>query len=429
MRKIIFLLVALVLLVSACKPKVVEKVIYQEPEKIMIEYYAEINGALPSYAPIPGVETEGDWGKYVEKLYEARVPYVDIVPTVAVYEGGGTEQLSVRIAAGRYPTVYEAYGGRIFSYSPMFLDLPKPDAPFAPGTLDACTVNGKLVAYPIGFWPGWSYANVTLMKAAGCAIPTGTQWNTDAATLCAKKLYDYGAYLFQPFALKQSGQHQHWIMMNGGAEMFEAGNCAHTTWGEGTYTERYLDWLKSLLPYYENNPTNFDSEEWYKLFISGKTALGWWDESYFQQSVEDGTLKEVPELKILAMPHLPDVEATRISSIVATAVAVFEPAVKDDERLKEEAIKFALWLTGPEVNYDYHWLGNPSARQDVWKGNIPPEVLKDMQYGDFNQGFNCGKFNEARSIWAEEMQAFWLDQKTARQAMDSFVARYDEILR
>lgn len=409
----------------------VEKAVVVEVERepIVIEWYSEYAGQMPRYAPIEGVETVGDWGVYVAELYESTHPGVNIVPQVAVYTGGGSEQLSVRLAAGKAPTVYEGFAGRVFTYAPLLMGLPESTAPFLPAAVDALAHTDKILVYPVEFRGSLFVINTTLVEGAGCKVP-GIQWTTDEATELAKCLAESGdGYLTAFFTQKQSAHNHAWGWMSGGATMFKDGDYTHCTFSND-YTVAYLEWEKSLLPYLPGNPSQYDVLEWLDQFTIGKHAVGvaGWiprvDGAY-----KDGKIDKPQEFKAINWPHLPSVGGNPLVREAARVVGVFESAVQGNERLKAEAIEFATWLTGPVPGFAYHATNEYGSRQDSHNVQIPAAEQEVVdQFGTWGPGFASGGFNEARTIWSEEMYEFWTGSKSAKEALDSFVERYDEIL-
>lgn len=413
--------------VTVEKVVVVEKEVTREP--IVIEWYSEYAGYLPRHVAIEGVEAPGDWGNYIAEMYEKENPGVDIVPQVAVYAGGGSEQLSIRLAAGKVPTVYDGFSGRVMSYSPLFLELPKPTAPFLPRALSELAHGDKLLVYPISFRGDLPVVNITLIEDAGCKVPS-VQWTTTEATELAKCLADSGkGYLFAFFTQKQSSHDYQWAWISGGAKLFEDGDYSHCTFNSD-YAVEYLEWEKSLLPYLPGNPSQYDVMEWVELFTLGKLAVGIsGHKPRVAAAYEDGKIDKPQEFKQVNYPHLPSVEGNPLYRILGESVGVFASAVEGNDRLKEEAVKFALWLTSPDPNLSYTFVGAAGSRRDTQDAPLSPEAREvEDQFGTWGPGFGSGAFNEARTIWSEEMYEFWIDRKSAREALDDFVERYDAIL-
>ncbi|GAH11903.1 unnamed protein product, partial [marine sediment metagenome] len=219
-------------------------------------------------------------------------------------------QLSVRLMAGEVPTVYDGFSGRMLSYGPLFLELPKPTAPFLPGALDAVARGDTLLVYPMAFHGTLPIINVTLVEDAGCKVPD-VQWTTTEATELAFCLDESGkGHLFAFFTQKQSSQDHLWAWMSGGARLFEGGDYSHSTFNSD-YAVAYLEWEKSLfdLDYLPGNPSQYDVMEWVNGFSVGKLAIGI---SGFKSRVaaayEDGKIDKPQEFKHISYPHLPSVE-------------------------------------------------------------------------------------------------------------------------
>jgi len=397
-------------------------------EKIVIEWYSEYSGSVPFNATIEGVESAGDWGEYLAGVYEAENPGVDIVSQVAVYTGGSSEQLSVRLAAGRVPTVYEGFSGRLFTYAPLFLELPKPTAPFLPEALDALAYADKIIAYPITYAGSLPVLNVTLVKNAGCKVPD-VQWTTVEATELAKCLSDSGlGHLMAFWTQKQSGHNYQWGWFSGGASLFENGNYLECTFNTD-YAIDYLEWEKSLLPYLPGNPSQYDVLSWLDPFYIGKIAIG---ARGFVPQVEaaflDGTIKERQVFVPVNWPHLPSVDGNPLHREAERAVAVFASSVEGNDKLKEEAIKFAEWITGPGPNFAHDYRGSHGSREDTQSVPMSPEALKvQEEFGAWGPGFASGGFNQGRTVWSEETYKFWAGEQTARETLDNFCGRYNEI--
>jgi len=437
-KKLIALLFVLTVL-AACStpaPVVVERevpvTVEVERGPIVIRWYSEYSGVTPRHVAIEGVEGPGDWGEYIAEMYEKQNPGVDIQPQVAVYAGGGSEQLSVILMADDediIPHVYEGFSGRVFSYPRLFLELPDPTVPFLAPALNATTVIGKILAYPIELHGKLPLFNVTLVEGAGCKVPD-VQWTTTEATELAKCLAESGkGHLMLFWTQKQSGQNHQWAWWSGGSNMFENGDYTSCTFNND-YAVEYLEWEKSLLPYLPGNPSQYDVVGWKDGFVLGEIAFGvkGWQGSV-EAAYKDGKLDEPQVFKGVNYPHLPSVEGNRLQREAERAVAIFASAVEGDERLKEEAIKFATWLTGPDPNFAHDFNEQPGSREDTQNVILSPEAQEiEAQFGTFEPGFASGGFNQGRTVWSEEMYEFWTDRKTAREALDSFVERYDAIL-
>ena len=396
--------------------------------KIVIEWYSEYSGSIPHHVDFEGVESVGDWGNYVAKMYEAQNPGVDIVPLIAVYAGGGSEQLSVRLAAGKVPTVYEGFSGRLFTYAPLFLPLPDPTAPFLPAALDSLAYADKIIAYPIVYKGALPVINVTLVEKAGCKVPD-VQWTTDEATELAKCLADSGeGHLMAFWTQKQSGHNVQWGWFGGGANLFEDGDYLHCTFNTD-YAVEYLEWEYSLLEYLPANPSQYDVLGWLDAFTIGKIALG--IEGFVSgvdAAYKDGTIKEPQEFISVNWPHLPSIKGNPLHREAERAVAIFASSVEGNDKLKEEAIKFATWLTGPDPGFAYSYRGDPGAREDTQKVSMSSEALKvQEEFGTWGPGFASGGFNQARTAWSEETYKFWAGEQSARQALDNLAKRYNEI--
>ncbi|ARO15259.1 sn-glycerol 3-phosphate transport system substrate-binding protein [Ketogulonicigenium robustum] len=122
----------------------------------------------------------------------------------------------------------------------------------------------------------------------------------------------------------------------------------------------------------------------------------------------------------------------------------------------------ALWVVNGKSDAEYagaaaflNFVSSPEL-QSWWSGetgyvpvtNTAYETMRDAGYfeahptreiailqlsrgtpSDNSRGFRFGNHNQATAILVEEMQAIWTGQKTAQQALDSAVARGNDILR
>lgn len=213
--------------------------------------------------------------------------------------------------------------------------------------------------------------------------------------------------------------------------MFEGGDFTHCVFNTD-YAVEYLEWEKSLLPYLPGNPSQYDVLAWLDGVIAGKIALSinaWGNR--VEAAYHDGKLDQLQEFKHVNWPHLPCVEGNPLVREAERSVAIFASAVEGNDRLKAEAIKFATWLTGPDPNFAsiFGFGGQPGSREDTQGVQLSPEAQEIQdQFGTCDPGFASGGFNQGRTVWSEEMYEFWTGRKSAREALDSFVERYDAIL-
>ena len=155
-----------------------------------------------------------------------------------------------------------------------------------------------------------------------------------------------------------------------------------------------------------------------------------------------GVKKEAKfDFAISNLPYYADVEGAPFNTIIGGA-SVWVMAGHSKEEYKGVAT-FLNFLASPEMQA--HWHQNtgylpitPAAyeltkKQGFYEKNPGTDVAIKQMTGkaptDNSKGLRLGSFDQIRTIIDEELEGVWAGQKTAKVALDSAVARGNELLR
>jgi sn-glycerol 3-phosphate transport system substrate-binding protein len=155
-----------------------------------------------------------------------------------------------------------------------------------------------------------------------------------------------------------------------------------------------------------------------------------------------GVKKEAKfEFAISNLPYHADVEGAPYNTIIGGA-SVWVMSGHSKEEYKGVAT-FLDFLASPEMQA--HWHQNtgylpitPAAyeltkKQGFYEQNPGTDVAIKQMTGkaptDNSKGLRLGSFDQIRTIIDEELEGVWAGQKTAKAALDSAVARGNELLR
>lgn len=344
-----------------------------------------------------------------------------------VYEVGTASMMA---AKGAIKPVYEVMNENGFPFDPKnFL---------AAVTGYYSTLDGKMLSFPYNSSTPVMYVNKDLFKKAG--IDTATlpkTWTEVGAALDKLKaagvecpmtvswqswtqLENLSAYHNQPFATKANGM---------------LGMDAELTFN-GPLQVKHIDmlgtWAKEGKFFYGGRrneaAARFRSGECGMMFESSAGYAGVKKEAKFDFAISN-------------LPYHADVEGAPYNTIIGGA-SVWVMAGDSKEEYKGVAT-FLNFLSSPEVQADWHQQTGylpitPAAyeltkKQGFYEKNPGTDIAIKQMTGkaptDNSKGLRLGNFDQIRTVIDEELEAVWSGQKTAKAALDSAVARGNELLR
>lgn len=144
---------------------------------------------------------------------------------------------------------------------------------------------------------------------------------------------------------------------------------------------------------------------------------------------------------IRPLPYWDSVEAAPQNTIIGGA-SLWVMAGKSDEEYKGVAA-FMNFLSSPEVQAKWHQdtgylpatpaAAELTASQGFYAANPGTEIAGNQMSAkpvtENSKGLRLGSFDQIRTIIDEELEAVWAGQKGAQAALDSAVARGNELLR
>lgn len=257
-------------------------------------------------------------------------------------------------------------------------------------------------------------AAVDKLKAAGIECPMTVSWQSWT------QLENLSAYHNQPFATKANG------MMGMDAELTFNGPV------QVKHIEMLGKWAKEGKFIYAGRRNEAGAR-----FRSGECGI------MFESSAGyAGVKKEAKfEFAISNLPYYANVEGAPYNTIIGGA-SVWVMAGHSKEEYRGVA-NFLNFLASPEMQA--HWHQNtgylpitPAAyeltkKQGFYEKNPGTDVAIKQMTGkaptDNSKGLRLGSFDQIRTIIDEELEGVWAGQKTAKAALDSAVARGNELLR
>ncbi|GJL83691.1 MAG: ABC transporter substrate-binding protein [marine bacterium B5-7] len=173
------------------------------------------------------------------------------------------------------------------------------------------------------------------------------------------------------------------------------------------------------------------------MFTNGECGM------WFNSSAYYGGIKDQATFKFgqAMLPYYPDVIDSPQNSIIGGAT-LWVLRGHDDEDYKGIA-KFMTYLSSPEVQAWWHQetgyvpitkaAYKLSEEQGFYKENPGTDTaIKQLSLNEptpNSRGVRFGNFVQVRDIINEEMEAVWNGTKTGKEAMDSAVARGNDLLR
>lgn len=235
------------------------------------------------------------------------------------------------------------------------------------GSIDACTVEGKLYALPVNGHPGWSaiYYMPELFADAGVDEPTDA-WTYDDMTQAAQALTKSSGDQIDQYGLWVAPYYEASltpISAFGGWPMDETGTKALF---DDEQTIAGVQWIRDTMQEYKvalPNPS-FDSRV--QLWSSSKVAMvlsGIWEGSYLGDATPEGKT-----LKVATGPIGPSGERGGF-----VGVNVFP--ILQDSKHPYETWAWQKFICSKDVGIEnVQRIGEPGLRTDVWED---PTLLDD----------------------------------------------------
>lgn len=157
----------------------------------------------------------------------------------------------------------------------------------------------------------------------------------------------------------------------------------------------------------------------------------------FTKMVAEGYLDEVPEIRTYGVPTA---QGGTMDSACwgANGIAIFDngddakiAAAKTFVKYLMESVSFSedIWTLNP----NYYPSRNNGAQftntNETLKEEVEIRLELTAQYADFDFGILDSYWSEVRNYFYPELQAVYSGQKTAQEAMDSFAANVNEVLK
>lgn len=344
-----------------------------------------------------------------------------------VYEVGTASMMA---AKGAVKPVYEVMNENGFPFDPKNY--------LTAVTGYYSTLDGKMLSFPYNSSTPVMYVNRDLYKKAG--IDTATlpkTWAEIAAAVDKLKaagvecpmtlswqswtqLENLSAYHNQPFATKANG------MLGMDAELTFNGPV------QVKHIEMLGTWAKEGKFFYGGRrneaAARFRSGECAMMFESSAGYAGVKNEAKFDFAISN-------------LPYHADVEGAPFNTIIGGA-SVWVMSGHSAAEYKGVA-NFLNFLSSPEVQAKWHqdtgYLPITYAAYELTKSqgfyekNPGTDIAINQMTGkaptDNSKGLRLGSFDQIRTIIDEELEGVWAGQKTAKAALDSAVARGNELLR
>jgi ABC-type glycerol-3-phosphate transport system substrate-binding protein len=298
---------------------------------------------------------------------------------------------------------------------------------YFPGSIEACTVEGKLYALPVNGHPGWSaiYYMPELFAEAGVAEPTA-EWTYDDMTEAAKQLTkgtgdqndQYGLWVAPYYEASLTP-----IAAFGGWPMDEAGVQARF---DDPNTIAGVQWIRDVMQEHKvalPNPS-FDSRV--QLWSSSKVAMvlsGIWEGSYLGDATPEGKT-----LKVAPGPIGPSGERGGF-----VGVNVF-PILQTSEH-PYETWQWQKFICSKEVGIEnVQRIGEPGLRTDVWED---PSLSEDPLVKPHYELLQVvkpmpvpanGRLSEIADPVQQIYSAIFLDEITVEQGCAEIQTKLQEIL-
>ena len=371
--------------------------------------------------------------------FEVLNPDIDVIRQY-IPAGNASEKMMIAIASGNTPDVITDYLGRVSAYwdqdalESLNGTLSEEELnDYIPGLLDFCSINGNLIGYPVPYAGRLWAVNSVIAERAGVLnlIPQGEnlEWGFDTFMVATRKINELeGIYPIGFFASGASGDYYTLIFFQMfGATLYEKGDHTKTTLNSNAGVEA-LEWMiqmveEGLAPL---GPAGMCDDDFVAMRAAGKIAFGGWPftQKQAQEHYDNGLIDYVAKDIFIEPPHKMGTPAPPLF-IGPPMFSVCKNASD-----KDAAIAFALYMTNAEntqkIADTYSRIGTrKSTKTSSLKARVGQNIAMKNGIGDL--GLTSPYYLEVRDLLYPQLQAAFMGQKTAKQALDDFAQAVSEL--
>jgi sn-glycerol 3-phosphate transport system substrate-binding protein len=392
--------------------------------ELLEAHAAQFNASQTQYKVVPTLK-----GNYSEALNAAIAAFRAGQPPhiIQVFEVGTATMMGARgaikpvyqmMAEAGYPIDVDTYVASVAGY----FTTPKGELLSFPynSSTQVLYVNTEALAkagipadVSLATWPEVG-AVLDKLKAAGSTCPFTTTWQSWV------HLESFSAYHNVPFATRANGFEglDTELVFNGPVQV--------------AHIEQLAQWAKDGKFIYGGRRNEAGAR-----FRSGECAL------MTESSAGYAGVKAEAKFpfQIRALPYWPNVAGAPYNTIIGGASLWVMSGHKAEEY--KGVAEFFRFLSTPEVQAKWHqdtgYIPITTAAFDLTKAQgfyaanpgteIAFQQMTAKPVTENTKGLRLGSFDQIRTMIDEELEAVWAGQKTAKQALDSAVARGNPLLR
>lgn len=348
---------------------------------------------------------------------------------------GGTLSIDALMAAGRSPTIYWAFNGRVAKVirADWALPLDRYKDRFVESYLAPLYRDGKLLAAPMDINNQGMMVNLDMFDEIGFAMPEN--WSVDDfLRMCAlaKAKGKYGTALF---AKSQSADYlyMNWFA-SFGADMFKQGDYSKVTINSaaGVKTARFFRLLYASRYVPAESPQLVDDDA-LAMFWNGKCAAfanyaGW--EGNMQAAIESKQLAKPFRYRLVRFPA-----AAGVSKVPASWQGGLAAVDKKQDSLVLH--RFLDWFLSPAMANKIIDVDGSVSMYKCLKGVMPNLGVSIVQSaaleiarvnGLWDQGATIPQFPNLRKCWFPIFADLMVGKVTAERAMAEYEAALNKVL-
>lgn len=433
MKKFMALLLTLVLALCVCLPASLAE------EKIHLTAWFETAFKGIDDPTAEGAEY-GDFMRNVADLYMKEHPEVEI-EVVVVSGQERSAKLAVAIQSNEMPDLMfdthfslmdYAHAGLLLPLNDIISDDDRKDIPEA--VWNNVTYGDQVFMFPFTSEDGHMAINLDLFEQAGCMdyVPKGEigEWTPEEFLECLralKKGLPEGVYPFALYAGSATGDTwTNMLLRMFGANFFsEDGTSIVLNDEAGVKALEFLLQLQKeglVAP----GPETLTSDDAAQLFLNKKTAVSIFNvlfENSLNEGLTKGTIEKPFNIKYCYIPN----QNGHVCFTYVFGSVVWNTGNEKTIAASKDFVKF--YSAMPYAQASVSMLPfRASVAEEIMATNPVKAALSDsLKYSlNFNQ-FVPG-YLQLRSVFYPEMQAAYTGEKTAQQALDSYVQKGNEIL-
>lgn len=380
----------------------------------------------------------GDFMRYVADLYMQEHPEVEI-EVVVIAGQERSAKLAVAIQSNEMPDLMFdthfslmdfAHAGLLLPLNDIVTDEDMEDIPEA--VWKNVMYDGQIFMFPFTSEDGHMAINLDLFEQAGCMeyVPEGEigEWTPEEFLECLralKKGLPDGVYPFALYAGSATGDTwTNMLLRMFGANFFS---------DDGTEIvlndEKGVRALEMLLTMQEEGliapgPETITSDDAAQLFINKKTAVSIFNvlfENSLNEGLANGTIEAPFNFKYCYIPN----ETGRACFTYVFGSVVWDTGDEAKIAIAKDFVKFYSAMPYAKASVSMLPFRKSVAAEET--NATKAALTESLQYAlNFNQ-FVPG-YLQLRSVFYPEMQAAYTREKTAQEALDSYVQKGNEIL-